>query len=114
MYKIVHKQHIEFDFINIEFYIRTIVTNHHPPMNKFFSLLLGTLVLSSVAVSSAGATSIAEGPAQRAGLPEAVSILPPAFKAKWRKTTLHRPNYTYYKGDKKRKGLLSFLPFGKN
>lgn len=82
-------------------------------MTKISSLLLSTLVLASVAAGTAEAAPAASSATQMAGLPEATAALPPAFKAKWRKTTVHRPNYTYYKGDKKRKGLLSFLPFGK-
>ncbi|WP_262987457.1 hypothetical protein [Hymenobacter psychrotolerans] len=43
---------------------------------------------------------------EAAATPEAA----PIFKSK---PILHRPNYTYYKGDKKKKGIFRLLSFGK-
>jgi len=55
--------------------------------------------------------AVVVAPVATAGLPETTEALPPAFKASWRRQVLHRPNYNYYKGDKKRKGFFKFLPF---
>lgn len=80
-------------------------------MIKLPTLLLGAFLLAGTTPTAVQA-SPATAPTEIAGLPETVKALPPAFKATWRKKILHRPNYTYYKGDKKRKGFFKFLSFG--
>ncbi|MBC8085456.1 MAG: hypothetical protein H7Z21_19830 [Hymenobacter sp.] len=84
-------------------------------MKKTTALLfvLGALCLANAAGNPAQAGPGVLDPAETIGLPETVKALPPSFKATWRKPTLHRPNYTYYKGDKKRKGFFKLLSFGK-
>lgn len=84
-----------------------------PPMNKLVTILLGSFLLAGAASTSVQASSVAATPSATVGLPESAEVTPPAFKASWRKQVLHRPNYTYYKGDKKRKGFFKFLSFGK-
>jgi len=82
-------------------------------MNKLVTFLLGSFLLAGVASTSVQASPVAAAPSATLGLPETVEVTPPAFKASWRKQIVHRPNYTYYKGDKKRKGFFKFLSFGK-
>jgi len=82
-------------------------------MNKLVTLLLGSFLLAGAASTSVQASSMVAAPSATVGLPETAEMTPPAFKASWRKQILHRPNYTYYKGDRKRKGFFKFLSFGR-
>jgi hypothetical protein len=81
-------------------------------MKKMITLLLGTFLLAGATSTTVEANTLAATPTETAGLPETTKALPIAFKTA-RKPILHRPNYTYYKGDKKRKGFFKFLSFGK-
>ncbi|MBO0357863.1 hypothetical protein J0X19_07895 [Hymenobacter sp. BT186] len=81
-------------------------------MKGLTTLLLGTFLLAGATSTTVEANAMATTSTETAGLPEATSALPIAFKTA-RKPILHRPNYTYYKGDKKRKGFFKFLSFGK-
>ncbi|QNH63849.1 hypothetical protein [Hymenobacter sediminicola] len=71
--------------------------------------LIAVVGLSQAAAGSSTALLAITAPTGQldaAATPEAA----PIFKSK---PILHRPNYTYYKADKKKKGIFRLLSFGK-